>query len=174
MNIVLTGFMGTGKTAVGKRLAEEIGMQYIDTDEMIEKDVGMNIPDIFKRRGEKYFREVETQALKCVAMLDNFVIATGGGVVLKEENMEELEKNGIIICLTASANTILQRTGKDTNRPLLKGENPADKINQLLKEREPFYKRCHKMIDTSGKDIKEIIEEIVPFFKEVSSSKIKK
>ncbi len=174
MNIVLTGFMGTGKTAVGKKLAEETGMQYIDTDEMIEKDVGMTIPNIFKLRGEKYFREVETQAVKCVAMLDNFVIATGGGVVLKEENMKELEKNGIIVCLTASADTILQRTGKKANRPLLKGENPADKIEQLLKEREPFYKRCHKMVDTSGKEIKDIIGEIIPFFKEVSSSKIKK
>ena len=174
MNIVLTGFMGTGKTAVGKKLAEELGMQYIDTDEMIEKDVGMIIPNIFKRRGEKYFREVETQAIKCVAMLDNFVIATGGGVVLKQENMEELERNGIVICLTASADTILQRTGKDANRPLLKGENPADKINQLLKKREFFYKRCHKMIDTSQKEIKEITGEIITFFKEVSSRKIKK
>lgn len=166
MNIVLTGFMGTGKTVVGKRLAERLGMQYIDIDEVIEKDVGMRIFDIFKRKGEAYFRKVETEAIKCVAILDNFVIATGGGVVLKKENMEELEKNGTVICLTANPQIILERTNKDTLRPLLKGKKPADNIERLLKEREPFYKRCHKMIDTSQRNIEELVEEIITFFRD--------
>ena len=102
MNIVLTGMMGTGKTVVGKKLAQKLNMKYISTDEIIEKDAGMSIPKIFKRKGEPYFRNVETKAVKCVALLDNFVIDTGGGVVQRSENMEELERNGVIICLTAS------------------------------------------------------------------------
>lgn len=164
MNIVLTGMMGTGKTVVGKKLAQELNMKYISTDEMIEKDVGMSIAKIFKRKGEPYFRDVETKAIKCVAMLDNYVIDTGGGVVQRKENMEELERNGAIICLTASPEVILKRTRKTNYRPLLNVDNPVSEIKKLLKKRERFYKRCSRMIDTSNKGIEEVVDEIMKFF----------
>ncbi len=166
MNIVLTGMMGTGKTAVGKKLAQKLNMKYIDTDGMIEKDAGISIPKIFKQKGEPYFRDVETKAVKCVALLDNFVIDTGGGVVQRSENMEELERNGMIICLTAFPEAILERTSKMNYRPLLNVDDPVSEINRLLKERERFYKRCSRMIDTSNKGIEEVVDEIIKFVSE--------
>jgi shikimate kinase len=166
MNIVLTGMMGTGKTVVGKKLTQKLNMKYIDTDGMIEKDAGMSIPKIFKRKGEPYFRDVETKAVKCVAMLDNYVIDTGGGVVQRSENMEELERNGVIICLTASPEVILKRTSKTNYRPLLNVDDPVNEIKRLLKKREQFYKRCSRMIDTSHKGIEEVADEIIKFLSE--------
>lgn len=166
MNIVLTGMMGTGKTAVGRELAEKLNMNYISTDEIIEKDVGMPIPEIFKIKGEPYFRDVETKAVKCAAMLDNFVIDTGGGVVQKGENMEELERNGVIICLTASPEVILRRTSRTNYRPLLNVGNREIEIKKLLKKRERFYKRCSKMIDTSNKSVEEVVDELITFLSE--------
>jgi len=166
MNIVLTGMMGTGKTVVGKKLAQRLNMKYIGTDEIIEKDVEMSIPKIFKRKGEPYFRDAETKAVKCVALLDNFVIDTGGGVVQKSENMEELERNGVIICLTASPEVIMRRTSKMNYRPLLNVDDPVSEINRLLKKRERFYKRCSRMIDTSNKGIEEVVDEIIKFLSE--------
>ncbi|MBA7510356.1 Shikimate kinase [subsurface metagenome] len=166
MNIVLTGMMGTGKTVVGKKLAQKLNMKYIDTDGMIEKDAGMSIPKIFKRKGEPYFRDVETKAVKCVAMLDNYVIDTGGGVVQRSENMEELERNGVIICLTASPEVILERTSKTNYRPLLNVDGPVNEIKKLLKKRKRFYKRCSRMIDTSNKGIEEVVDEIIKFLSE--------
>ena len=166
MNIVLTGMMGTGKTVIGKKLAQKLNMKYISTDEVIEKDVGMSIPKIFKRKGELYFRDVETKAVKCVAMLDNFVIDTGGGVVQRSENMEELERNGAIICLTASPEVILKRTSKTNYRPLLNVDDPVSEIKGLLEKRKQFYKRCSGMIDTSNKGIEEVVNEIIKFLSE--------
>ena len=166
MNIVLTGMMGTGKTVVGKKLAQKLNMKYISTDEMIEKDAGMSIPKIFKRKGEPYFRDVETKAVKCVAMLDNFVIDTGGGVVQRSENMEELERNGAIICLTASPEVILRRTSKTNYRPLLNVNNAVREVKKLLKKRKKFYKRCNRMIDTSNRGIEEVVDEIIKFLSE--------
>ena len=166
MKIVLTGMMGTGKTVIGKKLAQKLNMKYISTDEVIKKDVGMSIPKIFKRKGEPYFRDVETKAVKCVAMLDNFVIDTGGGVVQRSENMEELERNGTIICLTASPEVILKRTSKTNYRPLLNVDDPVSEIKGLLEKRKQFYKRCSRMIDTSNKGIEEVVNEIIKFLSE--------
>jgi len=166
MNIVLTGMMGTGKTAVGKKVAQKLNMEYISTDEIIEKDVGISIPRIFEKKGEPYFRDVESKAIKCVAMLDNLVIDTGGGVVQRSENMEELERNGVIICLTASPETILERTSRTNYRPLLNVDDRKDEIRKLLKKRKQFYKRCSRMIDTSHKGIEEVANEIIKFLSE--------
>jgi shikimate kinase len=161
MNIVLTGFMGTGKSAVGKLLAKQLGWQFFDTDEVIEKDTKLKISDIFKNKGEPFFREVETKAIKLVSLLDKSVIACGGGVVLKPENMDELEKNGIVVCLCAGPEKILERTCKNTDRPLLKTPDPLSKIKGLLKERETCYKRCHISIDTNNLSIEQVAEKIL-------------
>lgn len=172
MNIVLTGFMGTGKTAVGKKLAKELHMEYIDTDTMIEEGTQMSIPKIFKKWGETSFRDLETKAIKCLGILDNFVISTGGGVVLKEENMKELEKKGVIICLRASIDVILKRTSKNKKRPLLEESCDArKKIEDLLEYREPFYKRADFTVDTSDPNTNDIVKEIIEFIEKKRGDK---
>ncbi len=164
MNIVLTGMMGTGKSAIGKALSRKLNMNFIDTDAMIEKDVGYSIPVIFKKDGEKYFRDVESKIIKCVSMLDNHVIATGGGVVLKKENMDELSKNGIIICLTSSAQAILERTRGIKSRPLLdKPKDVLSCINELLAKRAPFYAKANFTVNTSELDLDSVVNTIIKY-----------
>ncbi|MCB4791711.1 MAG: shikimate kinase [Elusimicrobia bacterium] len=161
MNIVLTGFMGTGKSAAGKLLAKRLKWQYLDTDEMIEKDINVKISDIFKYHGEARFRELESKAIKLIGLLDKAVIACGGGVVLKAQNMDELEKNGVVVCLSASPEKILERTKDNDDRPLLKTPDPLSKIKELLKIRAPFYKRCSFSVDTDNLSVEQVVDNIL-------------
>ncbi|MFN3966602.1 MAG: shikimate kinase [Endomicrobiia bacterium] len=165
MNIVLTGFMGTGKTVIGKLLAQKLSWEYIDTDELIEKRENMKISDIFATKGEPYFRKIETEVVKDVSKKDKCVISTGGGVVLKEENMIALEKNGIIINLSASPEIIFERTSKDKSRPLLNKENPKEEIMKLLNFRAPYYDRCALKINTDDSDPEKNVRKILDFLK---------
>jgi shikimate kinase len=165
MNIILVGFMGTGKSAIGKKLAQSLGMGYLDTDEIIEKREGCKIFQIFQEKGESYFRKVETQMVKEVARWDNYVIATGGGVVLKEENMAALRKNGLIVCLSADPETIWKRIAEDQSRPLLKCKNPKKRIESLLKERQPYYQKVDFVIETSKLKDEEVVERIIATLK---------
>lgn len=160
-NIVLTGFMGTGKTAVGKELAQLLDLKLIDVDTEIEKSEKMTINDIFKQFGEPRFREIETDMIKKISRKKNVIISTGGGAVLKQENMDALRKTGIIICLMATPETILKRTSINSDRPLLKVENPFEKINELLNFRRPFYEKADIIIDTEHKTPLQIAEEII-------------
>ncbi|MEA3485673.1 MAG: shikimate kinase [Candidatus Aerophobetes bacterium] len=165
MNIVLTGFMGTGKSVIGKKLAQRLGMGYLDTDEIIEKREKCKIFQIFEEKGEGYFRKIETQVVKKIAGWDNYVIATGGGVVLKEENMAALRKNGLIVCLSADLETIWNRTAKNQRRPLLNCKNPKKRIESLLKERQPYYQKVDFAIDTSKLNNVEVVERIIATLK---------
>jgi len=160
MNIVLVGFMGTGKTAVARQLARKVGMKYISTDEIIEDKERRSINDIFKRNGEAYFRRIEKETVKKVAQLDKFVIDAGGGVVLDEENIQTLKKNGKIICLTASAEVILERTKRYRHRPLLNVADPKAKVEELLNSRAPFYAKADMSLDTTNLEIDQVVEEI--------------
>ncbi len=160
-NIVLTGFMGTGKTAVGKELARLLDMKLIDVDTEIEDSRDMTISEIFKKFGEPVFREIETDMIKKVSLNKDAVISTGGGAVLRQENMETLRGTGIIVCLMASPETILQRTSSTSDRPLLHVENPLEKIGELLDIRKPYYEKADIVIDTDGKTPLQIAEEIV-------------
>ena len=163
MNIVLTGFMGTGKSAVGMLLAKKLAWQYYDTDTMIEKEVGYSINEIFAKNGESYFRDVESKAVKLVALLDKTVVSTGGGVVLRKENMAELERSGIIICLTATPEKIYERTKHDTSRPLLEVDEPIMKIRELLDFRKAFYGKCNLIVDTTNLTPQQIADKILAF-----------
>ncbi len=165
MNIVLTGMMATGKTSVGKALARKLGMGYIDTDEMIEKDVGVSISRIFKKHGEKYFRQLEKKAVSCVSLLNNHVIATGGGVVKNKKNMQELEKKGVIVCLTAAPEEIYERASASGNRPLLKVKDPLARIKKIMSERKDYYSRADFTVDTTGKEVSQPVNEIIDFIK---------
>jgi len=160
-NIVLTGFMGTGKTEVGRELSRLTGFTFIDADEEIVKSEGMPITEIFKQKGETYFRETETQVVKEISKKKNAIISTGGGAVLRKENMDALREGGIIVCLTASPETILERAGSDDTRPLLQVEDPLKKIRELLEYRMPFYRQADMMIETEGKTPLEVAEEIL-------------
>lgn len=167
MNIVLTGFMCTGKTSVGVLLAEMLKYNYVDTDEIIEKKLSMKIPDIFEKYGEKYFRDIETEVVANVSKLDKTVISTGGGVVLRNENIENLRKNGIIINLTASPQTIYKRLQQQPGiRPLLNKPEPLNEIQKLLLFREPYYQNCDFRINTDNLSPQEIVIKIMEFLKD--------
>ncbi len=160
-NIVLTGFMGTGKTEVGRILSRKLGYVLVDADTEIEKEQGMTITDIFKQYGEPKFRDIEADVIRRLSEMENAVISTGGGAVLRQDNMDNLRKNGVVICLTASPETILKRTSNNNDRPLLQVEDPLKKIKELLEFRKPYYEKADIMIDTEGKSPIEVAEEII-------------
>lgn len=151
MNIVLTGFMATGKSAVGRVLAKKLGYAFFDTDEMIEKETGLPITQIFSSAGESAFRDMESRIVALVAMLDRVVIATGGGVPLRPDNMNELEKNGKIVFLTARPETVVSRLrAEGVTRPLLAGDDVKVRVSELLEQRKAAYARCHHRVETDG------------------------
>jgi len=166
MNIVLTGFMGTGKSAVGKILAQKLKMDYVDIDEVIEKREKKKIFNIFETEGEEYFRQKESQIISTISRWDNYVVSTGGGAILKEENLNALKSNGIVICLWARPEIILKRASKENTRPLLKGENRKEKIKELLEIRQPYYERADLKIKTSNLSSEEVAEKILRVLKD--------
>ncbi|MFQ5887516.1 MAG: shikimate kinase [Candidatus Hydrothermarchaeales archaeon] len=160
-SIVLTGFMGAGKSVVGKELAKRLGWEVIDTDDVIEKDSGIIISDIFQGYGEPHFRELEKEAVKKVSKLKDHVIITGGGVVLKKENTENLRKNGVIVYLHATPQVLYVRVKDQTHRPLLQIADPMKTIRELLTYREPFYANHDMKIDTSDLEVDEVVDKIL-------------
>ncbi|MCD6506286.1 shikimate kinase [Candidatus Poribacteria bacterium] len=164
-NIILVGFMGTGKTAVGRKLSHILRYPLIDTDDLIEEEIGVSIPEIFNRFGEPFFREVESQVVERVSKLDAHVISTGGGVVLREENLKNLRRNGIIFCLNATPEEIWRRVSSESHRPLLNAPDPMGRIRKLLARRAPFYAKADFQIETTGRSIEEITEEILKIFR---------
>lgn len=159
MNIVLLGFMGTGKTSVAKKLADELGRQFIEMDSIIEEREGMSINDIFAKKGEPYFRMVESDVIKELSSKNGLVISAGGGVVLNPDNIKELQKNSILICLSATPEEIYKRVGDERHRPLLKVEDPLKRIKELLDYRRPYYDKIPIQIDTTGKGVDEVVKE---------------
>ncbi len=164
-NLVLTGFMGTGKTAVGRELSRMLDMKIVNIDTEIELSQKMTINEIFKNYGEEYFRNIETGLIKKFSEKENVIISTGGGAVLREENMELLRKNGVIFCLNASPATIFERTSRSGDRPLLKVDDPKTKIKELLDSRRPYYEKAGITIETDGKSPLRIAEEIRELFR---------
>ena len=169
-NVVLIGFMGTGKTSIGKLLAAKLGCAFVDLDHKIEADNNMKIPDIFKRHGEAHFRELEKQAVKDVVQRRGIVIATGGGTVKDSENMRLLKENGVIICLTADVDEILFRTEHEGDRPVLdkRDKDHGDRraaIEKLLEERKEFYDKADYKVDTTDWSPLQIIEDICNYLK---------
>jgi shikimate kinase len=160
-NIFLIGFMGAGKTSVGRALAKKLGLDFRDLDEMIKKELGMTIPDIFSTFGEDFFRNEESKALRSVARAENQVIATGGGVVLREENWETMKKDGITIYLKASAEVLWSRVKSNTSRPLLQVGNPFEKLQELLFKRVSLYERADLIISTENISPGDVAEKII-------------
>jgi shikimate kinase len=160
-NIYLVGFMGTGKSVVGKELAKKKKWRFVDLDELIEIRQRKSVSDIFAKDGEPYFRRIEKQALKEVAKENNFVAACGGGIVIDKDNIRTMKDAGTIICLTASPGIILKRTAGYSHRPLLNVGNPQERIELLLKLRAPFYAQADFTIDTSGLSVEGVLEAIL-------------
>ena len=161
--------MGTGKTAVSRELSRLTGSSQVEVDIGIEKSAGMSIAEIFSKFGESRFRQMETDEIKKVSGKANLIISTGGGAVLREENMEALRRGGVIVCLWASPETILERTGNNNERPLLQVENPLQKIRELLDFRKPYYEQADIMVDTEDKSPLEVAEEILERMKILNS-----
>ena len=162
MKIVLTGFMGTGKTSVGRELRRELGYGFVDTDALIEEREGRPISMIFKEKGEDYFRKVEQSVVEEVSENDNIVIATGGGVIKNRENVRNLGRRGVMVWLKAEPEIILRRVMTEGGkRPLLEVEEPLKEINKLLKERLPLYKQADTFIDTDYITPREAAHEII-------------
>lgn len=170
-NIALIGFMGTGKTAVGKLLAGKLGRKFIELDGLIEQRAGKSIPEIFEQDGEIAFRELEIAATKEVAREKGVIIACGGGLVLNKINIDRLRENSIIVYLTASPEAILKRVSAEQGqRPLLEVSNPAQTIRELLSFRKPLYQRAADItINTSKLDIQAVTEQVLARLKEDES-----
>ncbi len=164
-NIIITGFMGTGKSVVAKELARKLKMEFIDMDQIIEEDQGMSISDIFARYGENYFREQENKLVKKLSQKENMVIATGGGTLLSSDNARMLGQAGEIVCLYADSQTIYNRVKRKNNRPLLKGENVLSKISRLLEERKKIYDNIKWKINTTNFTTQEVVDKIINLLK---------
>jgi len=158
-NIVLIGFMGSGKTTAGKILAASLGWPFLDTDTMIEEETGLPIKKIFACYGERYFRELEQAAVARASASRRAVIATGGGAVLCEENVQRLREGNRVVWLQVQPETALQRAGVKGDRPLLQGRR-REEVANLLKHREPYYAFADVYIQTDGKDAAAVAGEI--------------
>jgi shikimate kinase len=163
-NIILIGLMGSGKTTIGKFLAQKLNKKFIDTDEYIETEEKISINEIFSRFGESCFRNLETDIIKKICQADNQIISTGGGIVERPKNLDILKKNGIIFYLYAPVEELYQRIKNEKNRPLLNNDAPKWVLEKLLNKREEFYELCDVKIDTTGKDIDQIAGEIIEKF----------
>jgi shikimate kinase len=165
-NVILCGFMATGKSSVGKRLAAILGYDFLDMDSVIEAEQGMSIPQIFSSQGEAAFRALESQMVEKVAGRSRCVIATGGGTIVNPRNLEKLRECGIIINLTADVETILLRAGAGDDRPMLQQGDRRERVRNLLEQRAPFYAQADMSVDTSSLSIDEVAQIIADRLKE--------
>lgn len=161
MNIVLVGFMGAGKTTMGRRLASRLGYWFIDMDHQIEKEQGRKISDIFKEEGEAAFRKMETDLLERLGRLNNTVVSTGGGVLITPGHQELIKKIGPSVYLKADVDTLFERASRTNVRPLLKTENPLETVKALFEKRKHLYEMADISITTIDKSKYRIISEII-------------
>jgi shikimate kinase len=160
--VSLTGFMGVGKSRIGRELAQALMLHFIDLDRYIERRTGLSIPEIFRHLGEGAFRQMEKEAVAELVEKDFLVLSLGGGTFVDAENRRRLLARGPVVALWASPETILERVArKPGQRPLLEGEDPLERVRRLLKEREPVYREAQIHVVTEGQRPKEVVERIV-------------
>jgi shikimate kinase len=167
-NVVLCGFMATGKTSVGKYLASLLGYEFLDMDAIIEAETGMSIPQIFSSQGEPAFRALECRVAEQLALRSGCVIATGGGTIVNRQNLDNLRRNGIVIALTAVPEAILSRTGSGESRPMLGEGDRMQRIRSLMEQRSPAYAMADLTVDTSSYSIEEVADIIVNRLQEIA------
>ena len=164
-NLVLVGFMGAGKSAVGRRVAALAGAAVLGLDAELERRAGKSIARMFAEDGEPAFRDQEAQLAEEWGRKQGAVISCGGGVVLRETNLRALQANGLLVCLTARPEVILARTARAAKRPLLAGENPEQKIRDLLAARAPLYAKIPVQIDTSDASLEDLASRLLKLWK---------
>jgi shikimate kinase len=164
-NIALTGFMAVGKSAVGRTLARKLKRPFVDLDKLIEKAEGMKVSEIFDQKGEAYFRQREKELLAEVLERQGQIIATGGGVVLDLENVKRLRDKALLVCLVASTDVLLKRAGRGGKRPLLKGSNRKERIEEILRQRASQYAEADACVETTDLTVDEVAECIVKLLK---------
>ncbi|MBI4743616.1 MAG: shikimate kinase [Actinobacteria bacterium] len=162
-NIVLVGFMGCGKSTVGKKLAQKLKRKFIDTDALIEEKTRKRIKDIFKRIGETAFRQAETEVIKEIEDFDNVVIACGGGAVLRNRNVKSLKKNGIIIYLKADPSILFNRVKHTNKRPLLNTRHPEEQFYKIFSKRAEIYENIADIIVEAEEELDKVVEKILSF-----------
>lgn len=168
-NIYLIGLMGAGKTTIGRQLARALSVPFYDSDKAIEESTGVDIPTIFEFEGEEGFRDREQKMIQQLTQMEGIVLATGGGAILREENRKLLKENGFIVYLQCSVARILERTRRDTQRPLLKTANPRVRIEGLFAQREPLYLACADYkIDTGIMQSKAVVNHILEEYRSVN------
>jgi shikimate kinase len=165
VNLALIGFMGTGKTSVGRLVADLLYFEFLDTDDLIQSRTGRTIADIFAKDGEPAFRALERQAVGELAAHRQTVIATGGGLPTNPENLAALKTHALVICLWASPEKIWERVRYQSHRPLLHDPDPQKKIRELLEIRAPFYRQADVLINTDQRPVREVAQQIVLQFK---------
>lgn len=165
VNLALIGFMGTGKTSVGRALADHLHFEFLDTDELIQSRAGRSITDIFAQDGEPAFRAMERAVVKELAARQKLVISTGGGLPTNPENLAALKEHALVVCLWSSPEKIWERVRNQSHRPLLHDPDPQKKIRELLAAREPFYKQADVLMNTELRSIREVAQQIALQYK---------
>ena len=163
-NLALIGFMGTGKSSIGRILASQLGFDFIDTDALIEERTGKSVTDIFEQNGEPAFRKIERSLVKELGGKTGIVISTGGGLAANAENLSALKETALVVCLWAAPETIWERVRHQTHRPLLRDPDPLAKIRSLLAAREPFYKQADVLINTELRPMREVAQQVLHHF----------
>jgi shikimate kinase len=166
-NIALVGFMGTGKSSVGRMVAEQLHFAFLDTDELIEFRAGKSVSAIFAEQGEPAFRKMEEAVVAELATRKRVVISTGGGVAAVPANLASLREHSLVVCLWASPEKIWERVRGQSHRPLLREADPVEKIRQLLADREPFYKQADILLNTELRSLREVAQQVIHQFKAV-------
>ena len=159
-NLALTGFMGCGKSTIGRQVARELKFDFVDTDGLIEEHTGRTIAEIFEHAGEAAFRELENEVVRQLEARQGVVIATGGGLVAQSGNLDSLKQHALVVCLWASVEAVLERTRHQTHRPLLQTADPQASIRELLARREPYYKQADVIVNTEFRPIREVAGQV--------------
>jgi len=165
VNVALIGFMGAGKTSVGRLVSEQLGFDYLDTDEIIQSRTNRTIADIFAKDGEPAFRKLEEQIVAELATHERTVISTGGGLPVNSENLTSLKTHALAVYLWASPEKLWERVRNQTHRPLLNTPDPKRKIRELLATREPFYRQADVLLNTELRPVREVAQQVIYQFK---------
>jgi shikimate kinase len=163
-NLALIGFMGAGKSSVGRAVAAQLGFEFVDTDALIESRTGKAITQIFATEGEAHFRELERSVVEQLETREGLVISTGGGLPTCQANLDSLKKHSLVVCLWASAERIWERVKSQSHRPLLQTSNPQERIQELLKERAPFYSQADVLLHTDNRSQRQVCQQVIQQF----------
>lgn len=163
-NLALIGFMGTGKSSVGRFCAAQLRFEFVDTDDLIERRAGKSITQIFAEQGESAFREIERELVAEMKDWRRRVIATGGGLGAEEANLTSLKQHALVVCLWATPGEIWERVRDQTHRPLLKDPDPQERIRALLELRTPFYRTADVLVNTGSRSAREVVQQVLHQF----------